>query len=149
MTTDRATVSELSGLLGLSAISIRRHLARGQIEKGDDGKYDVLEVKAYVEARHATDKRNVSTTATTLKEKKIEAELRLLDLRFQRLAGDLVPVSEVEAGWVEIAAQVRQRLEMIPGSVAPLMEGLTTAQRCDVLAREIKDALSVMAKEGE
>jgi hypothetical protein len=38
---------------------------------------------------------------------------------------------------------------MLPGSVAPLLEGLTTAQRCELLEREIKDALEALAEKGD
>ena len=39
----------------------------------------------------------------------------------RKLAGELVPVADIEAAWLSVAGAVRTRLLLIPTKVAPLL----------------------------
>ena len=43
------------------------------------------------------------------------------EVEVRKLAGELVPVADIEAAWLSVAGAVRTRLLLIPTKVAPLL----------------------------
>ena len=67
----------------------------------------------------------------------------------RKLAGELVPVADIEAAWLSVAGAVRTRLLLIPTKVAPRIVVLKTPAKAQALLRkEINAALAAIAAPG-
>ena len=96
-----------------------------QIEKATDGIDDLDAVKA----RHEL----VKTEKTTLE--------------VARLRGELVSAQDVKRLWGDIAHTVMQNLLHIPGSVAPVVQGMTSTEAIqEILDAEVRRALNAISE---
>jgi hypothetical protein len=78
----------------------------------------------------------------TRKCEKIEAEL-------DRIRGVTMAAADHDRILSELGQEVRQRMEMLPGSLAPLLTGKSTAIIADLLGKAIREALQHMADKAD
>jgi phage terminase Nu1 subunit (DNA packaging protein) len=127
--------NELTGILGVSAMTIGRYVAMGmpQIEAGSQGrpaKYNELACRNWVAERKSEEsqpsgdegKRRFSLAAAELK------ELQLAERR-----GTMISVEQVAPILADELAVVRSRLLAIPERLRPALGSLTEAVRDEIL----------------
>ena len=73
---------------------------------------------------------------------------QLTQLEYQRKAGELVALSDVEKEWSSVMSTIRNRMLLLPAKLAPKLAALTDPREChEVIDAEIRSALAQLAEE--
>lgn len=141
----RIGITQLSTLVGVSENRIKQLCNSGDIERGEDGQFDLrLSVRAYCGTlRNAAMGRGGPGLAA---EREREARARADKLEMQNAAArrDLIPANEVEAMWDKICRLIRARFIAMPARLQQHLAHLS-AHDLSLIDREIRDALKELA----
>ncbi len=108
-------MNDLEDIVGMSHVSIRKHLRKAKIVKGKDGRYDVELVLATIK-RHQEESAGGSDDSARSRKTKLECDL--LQVKLDQLRGELVPVGEVEDMLREMCDVFKGALELYVQYVA-------------------------------
>lgn len=82
--------------------------------------------------------------------RKDRADADLAELEVARRSGQLLDRAEAVATWSSLLSRLKQNLLGLGGRLAPrLVDGLTLAERQDLLDREVKASLRELAEEAQ
>lgn len=141
----RIGITQLSTLVGVSENRIKQLCNSGDLERGDDGQFDLrLSVRAYCGTlRNVATGRGGSGLAA---EREREARARADKLEMQNAAArrDLIPANEVEAMWDKMCRLIRARFLAMPARLQQRLAHLSTHD-LSLIDREIRDALTELA----
>lgn len=141
----RIGITQLATLVGVSDNRIRQLCNSGELERGEDGQFDLRKsVRAYCATlRDHTMGRGGPGLAA---EREREARARADKLEMQNAAArrELIPAQDVELMWDKICRMVRARFLAMP---ARLQQHLAHLSEHDLslIDREIRDALKELA----
>ena len=139
---------DLAALFGVTDRTVRNWDFEGLPGNGEGrGRYYVWpEVLAWYLARNSGSGTGEDPTA---RERKDMAEAELAELKLGQLRGTLLQVEDVRATWSEVLGRVRAKLLSIPPKAAVrLGDGLTAAQRQEVIQQEVDEALAELSSQG-
>jgi phage terminase Nu1 subunit (DNA packaging protein) len=139
----------LGRVLGISRASIANLATDGILPRADRGLFNLPAcVQAYLRHKLVKAKASDATVRSLVAERtrltKTKADAAEVEVR--KLAGELVPVADIEAAWLSVAGVVRARLLLIPSKAAPRIVALKTPAEAQALLRkEINAALAAIA----
>lgn len=141
-------VSTISKLLLLTDRRVQQLAKEGVLPKGDRGRYELVPVvQAYI--KYLKDRAigaDMPGDEGDHKRRLLKARADIAEMEAERLAGDLVPVDQVEKTWVEITSRVRQRMLSVAPKAAPIAAVETTAEAChEVIETFIHEGLAELA----
>ena len=140
--------SEAARRMGVDVTTLRDHERAGRVVRFDDGSVDYDATVATIEATKdptvGGDRSKAPKMPHTLTAAKTRREVALAEkaeLEVAKLRGDLIPVTEAEALYLDVAARVRASLEAIPVRLMHRLVGLDAQAIRRLLTDEIAQAL--------
>ena len=160
---ERGSMTDIAAVLGVTPQAVSKHKLNGLITPGPDGKYDVGQAvelirmnrdpKALAEvgAGSANDTANLNShpllKARTFSAT-IDAKRRQIEL--ERLQGSLISKADARAACLAVAMEIKNRLDGLPATAAPLAHSAATVAEAEVAIRAVLRACLVeVAKLGE
>lgn len=142
--------SVLAGLFDLSERRIRQLADAGVIPKAARGEYPLAQaIRGYVKFV-GKDGRGPDDEASTFRRSRarlMNARAALAEIEQAEREGDLVPATQVEEGWIKIAAIIRARLLALPSKMAPRLAAMSSAALIEAALRdEVYSALTDIAE---
>lgn len=142
-------VDTIAKLLILTPRRVQQLTAEGVIPKAERGRYALAPaVQGYVKyLKERAINADVSGDETSdHKRRLMKARADIAEFEAQRLAGDLVPVDQVEKVWAEIVSRFRQRALAVAPKAAPLTAVETTTEaNHEIIETYINEALAELA----
>lgn len=142
-------VETIAQLLDLTPRRVQQLSAEGVIPKAERGRYELVPaVKGYVRfLKERAINADVSGDQTTEHKRRLmKARADIAEFEAQRLAGELVPVDQVEKVWTEIVSRFRQRALAVSPKAAPLTAVDPTTEGCaEIIETYINEALAELA----
>lgn len=148
--------TETAMLFGVTPATIRTWERRGcpvvkQGRKGVEAVYNTAAVIRWREEQAALaasgDLSSMDVEEARRRKLAAEAALAELDLAVRR--GDFVEIEQVGKAVEEEYATIRANLTSLPGEVAADLEGLTTAERQELIAAKVSEILTALAADDE
>jgi len=142
------TIDKQTKVVGVSRQRINNLVADGVLPRADRGRFDLPStVQAFFQHKYAklqacdADAKSLTIERSRLARLKADAAER----EAKQEAGELVSVSEVEAGWLAIAGTVRTRILLVPRKIAPRVVTGTAIEAERLMQRELNAALAEIA----
>lgn len=143
MTAESVPAEVVARFLNLTDRRVRQLVREGVIPKAAHGKYElegcVFHYVRYLQKRLEDGGAHV----TSEKERLDRVRADEIEIRLQRERREIVDAGDVAEVWIEIAAEIKQRLLSLPTALAPLVTGTTRVQQSEEILREgVDDALA-------
>ena len=146
MSRDTSNAPQLAKLLNLTVQQCYNLANSGTIPKAEGGQWNLTQCAhayiKYLQSRSGDEKRDFAAERT----RKTRLEADILELEKAQLAGQLIPVDQVQAAWGRLAAAFRARMLALPTETAPLVvaaDSCMTAEK--ILTDAIHDALNELS----
>lgn len=146
MPRDASNAAQLAKLLNLTVQQCYNLANSGTIPKAENGQWNLTQCAhayiKYLQGRSGDEKRDFAAERT----RKTRLEADILELEKAQLAGQLIPVDQVQAAWGRLAAAFRARMLALPTKTAPLVvaaDSFMTAEK--ILTDAIHDALNELS----
>lgn len=141
-------VGTIAKLLLLTERRVQQLVKEGVLPKAERSRYELVPVvQAYI--KYLKDRAigaDMPGDEGDHKRRLLKARADIAEMEAERLAGDLVPVEQVEKAWVEITSRVRQRMLAVAPKAAPIAAVETTAEAChEVIETFIHEGLAELA----
>lgn len=137
---DRLQLSgkELAEAMGTCVRTLKRHAAHNDFPHDRRGSWNALEVITFLYRRlEERSRRQLLNSRERIS--MADAELREMELRRKR--DELVERWEAEKELSRMGEEIKTSLLSLPRSVAPRLDGLTTAQREALISKELQGCL--------
>jgi phage terminase Nu1 subunit (DNA packaging protein) len=86
-------------------------------------------------------------TIVDARRRKLDADASMAELNLARERSQLVSIRDVEFAWSEIILSAKARLLAVPARAAPKCIGESRSMISAVIEKELKEALTVLAKD--
>ncbi len=146
MPRNASNAAQLAKLLNLTVQQCYNLANSGTIPKAENGQWNLTQCAhayiKYLQGRSGDEKRDFAAERT----RKTRLEADILELEKAQLAGQLIPVDQVQAAWGRLAAAFRARMLALPTKTAPLVvaaDSFMTAEK--ILTDAIHDALNELS----
>lgn len=143
------TLEQLALALGHSGPHKFRRVRRWRLNPAwpfGDGPYSPVEVHKWslgLQEDRSSATSEHSAADTEAKRRLVQERTKLIALRAQKEAGELISREEVAAGWVARAAALKSALLPIPRELGPRLVGMNAVQIEDAVEEAIRAALEV------
>jgi phage terminase Nu1 subunit (DNA packaging protein) len=134
----------LATVIDLTARRVAQLTNEGVLSKADDGKYELVPCSAqYIRhLRGRAFKNTDSELMANSKARQAHARASLMEMEQAEKAGDLIPRSQIEPGWLAGYQNIRDRMLAIPAKIAARLGMCRNAVEAQALVRrEIEEAL--------
>lgn len=146
MPRDASNAPQLAKLLNLTTQQCYNLANSGTIPKAENGQWNLTQCAhayiKYLQGRSGDEKRDFA--AERIRKTRLEADI--LELEKAQLAGQLIPVDQVQAAWGRLIAAFRARMLALPTKTAPLVvaaDSFIAAEK--ILTDAIHDALNELS----
>lgn len=141
-------VGTIAKLLLLTDRRVQQLAREGVLPRGEKGRYELVPaVQGYI--KYLKDRAigaDLPGDEGDHKRRLLKARADIAEMEAERLAGDLVPVDQVEKVWIEITSRVRQRMLAVAPKAAPIAAVENTAEAChEVIETFIHEGLAELA----
>lgn len=141
-------IGTIAKLLLLTDRRVQQLAKEGVLPRGERGRYELVPVvQSYI--KYLKDRAigaDMPGDEGDHKRRLLKARADIAEMEAERLAGDLVPVDQVEKSWVEITSRVRQRMLAVAPKAAPIAAVETSAEAChEVIETFIHEGLAELA----
>jgi phage terminase Nu1 subunit (DNA packaging protein) len=142
---ERVGISQLAFFIGVSEVRIRQLCNTGELERGDDGQFDLSKsVRAYCLMLRNLAMGRGGPGLAAQREREARARADKLEMQNAAARGELIPAREVEAMWDKVCRVIRARFLAMPARLQQNLAHLSTHD-LTVMDREIRDALKELA----
>lgn len=141
-------VDTIAKLLDLTPRRVQQLAAEGIIPRADGGRYELVPVvRGYVKyLRDRAIGAEMPAVEGEHKRRLLKPRADIAEFEAQRLAGDLVPLGDVEKTWTQIVSQARQRMLGVAPKAAPLVAVETAVPAChEIIETPTHEALAELA----
>ena len=141
---ERWTATELAAALLLSVQRINQLVKEGVLPAPIDGRYGPTEsVAAYV--GHLR-QREAGKSQAGEAVRKLQLENEMRQIKLQRIAGELVPVAQVQKDWFEVSRRVRDGLLNLPSRLSGVFAAESNQEKIfDSFTKEIHVVLTELS----
>lgn len=134
----------LADLVGMNATTVSDLANKGTFIKAGRGRYDLrASIQSYVETlrRGQLGRPSANAELTAQKERLATAQANKIEMQNAQASGELIPVQDVKAEWLEIASDIRSRVLAVSSRVAAKlsMDPVATAALDDEIRRALGD----------
>jgi len=142
-------VKLISKLLMLTERRVQQLSKEGVLPKGERGRYElVASVQGYIKflRDRAIGEDLPGDAVSSNRARILKARADIAELEAERLAGSLIPASEVQSTWVAAVSRFRQKALAIPVKAAPLVSVETEIDAChEIVETFVHEALAELA----
>lgn len=138
----------IAKLLVLTPRRLQQLAKEGHLPKASRGRFELVPtVQAYIKyLRDRSVAGEMQGGESSDKARLVKARADIAEFEAARMAGEQVPVEEVEAAWAELVARFRARMLALPGKAAPMVAIEDVAAVCnDIIETYVHEALAELA----
>ncbi len=139
---------KVAKVFGVATRTVERWV-RERMPTTSDGKYDLLEIRAWREMRRYGNTK--STKKSELEDRKDaadaffrECKAKLAEITLKKVLGELIPKEIVEKELIQISIGIKRALLALPQQVASQLVGLEARQIDILLSDRIKEVIEVI-----
>lgn len=138
-----SALADVAKSFKVGARTVDRWVVEG-MPRRTDGNYDLLEIQAWKFNKENSGKE--TTQRKIYEEELLKYKSLLAQLNYKKLTGEVVPVTDVDAGRVQRILIIKKALLGLPGRVAPQLVGLSMEEIKNRLTIRINEIITEFAK---